>query len=348
MDSNLKKVISELNKKHDNVIITNGKKEKIKSISTGSYILDSQIGISGFPIGKIVEIAGGEAAGKTSLAIAAMSSFQKNDKSRKVAFIDLEHTYDMEMTSQMGIDNKKLIYVNAISGEEASDIAMDLIKTDKVSLVVIDSVSAMVSLAEMEDSIGDAKIGMLGRLMSKLLRKITPLADKHKVTVIFLNQLRDKIGGYKAMYGETRQSTGGNALKFYASLRIQLTKGKAYINEDDTIVGHKINFRITKNKVGLPNKKGWIPLIYAKGISTIDELIEIATALKVIIKKGAFYYYVIDEKNQQKIGQGIVQTRKYFEDNESSYKILHEACKQELAYRKKNRFVIKNERYKEK
>ena len=346
MNKELKEIIKQLNKKHDNIIITNGNKKKIKSISSGSLILDSQIGISGFPLGKIVEIAGGEAAGKTSLAIAAMKSFQEKDK-RKVAFIDLEHTYDMEMTSLMGIDNKNLIYVDAVSGESASDIACDLIKTDSVSLIVIDSVSAMVSLAEMEDSIGDAKIGMLGRLMSKLLRKITPLANLHQVTVIFLNQLRDSIGGYKPMYGDSRQSTGGNALKFYASLRIQLSKGKTYINDDDAVVGHKINFKITKNKVGLPNKKGYIPLIYAKGISEIDEMIEIGKALGVIKNKGAFFYYVISETEEQKIGQGIHNTRKYFEDSKEAYDTLRNACKEELEYRKKNRFLIQNNKYKE-
>ena len=346
MNKELKETINQLNKKHDNIIITNGKKAKIKSISSGSLILDSQIGISGFPLGKIIEIAGGEAAGKTSLAIAAMKSFQNSDK-RKVAFIDLEHTYDMEMTTIMGVDNKNLIYVDAISGESASDIACDLIQTDSVSLVVIDSVSAMVSLAEMEDSIGDAKIGMLGRLMSKLLRKITPLANKHNVTVIFLNQLRDTIGGYKSPYGETRQSTGGNALKFYASLRIQLSKGKTFINDDDAVIGHKINFKITKNKVGLPNKKGYIPLIYAKGVSEIDEMIEIGKSLGVITNKGAFFYYVISETEEQKIGQGIHNTRKYFEETKEAYKILKDVCREELAFRKKNRFIIQNEKYKE-
>ncbi len=344
----LNEIIKKLNKKIPNSIITNGKKEKIKSTSTGSYLLDAAIGISGYPEGKVIEIAGGEAAGKTTLSFAAIKSFQNKHKTRKCVFVDMEHTFDNELAKNQGIDVKKLIIINATTGEEAFDSINDMIKTGEVSLIIIDSISAMVSLAEMEDSVGDAKIGMLGRLLSKALKKTIPLADKHKTTIILLNQLREKIGGYKSMYGETRESTGGNALKFYSSLRIQVSKGKPYINNEDKIIGHKMKFKIIKNKVGLPNEKGEIPLLYTVGISKIDEMIEIAMRLGIVKIAGSWYSYVVSETEEQKIGQGIDSVRKYFTETADAYDILLSACRDELARLKKERFNINNKSYKEK
>lgn len=344
----LQEVIKNLTKKFNGSIITNGQKEKVRSISTGSYILDSKTGISGYPLGKLIEISGGEAAGKTTLAIAAVKSFQEKDKQRKCVFVDMEHTFDNEFAESMGIKTKDLIIVNPMSGEEAFDTVNDLLETGGISLIVIDSVAAMVSISEMEDSIGDAKIGMLGRLMSKGLKKTIPLADKHKTTILLLNQLREKIGGWKASYGETRESTGGNALKFYASMRIQVSKGKAFINQKNEIIGHQMRFKVVKNKAGLPYKEGEIPILYGRGVSTIDELITIAISLGVIIIAGSWYQYVVTEEDKQNIGQGMEAVRKYFQTNEPAMKILHSACKQELERLKKERFNIDYESYREK
>lgn len=345
---NLQDIIKQLNKKIPNSIITNGKKEKIQSISTGSYALDSKIGISGYPLGRIIEIAGGEAAGKTTLALAGVKSYQKELPKKKCVFVDMEHTFDNALAEELGVDTKKLIIVNATTGEQAFDAINDMIETGEVSLIVVDSISAMVSMAEMEDSVGDAKIGMLGRLLSKALKKTVPLADRHKTTVLLLNQLREKIGGYKSAYGETRESTGGNALKFYSSLRIQVSKGKPFINQDDEIVGHKMRFKIIKNKVGTPNKKGEIPILYTVGVSTIDELIDIAISLQVVKVSGSWYSYVVSETEEQKIGQGIDSVRDYLKQTPAAYDILLQACKEELKRLKKERFKISNESYKEK
>lgn len=262
-------------------------------IPSGSLTLDKALGIGGYPKGRIIEIYGPESSGKTTLTLHAIAQAQK--QGGKAAFIDAEHAIDPVYAKNLGVDIDELILSQPDSGEQALEIAEMLVRSGVIDLIVIDSVAALVPQVELDGEMGDAAVGLQARLMSKALRKLSGVMNKTNCTVIFINQLREKIG---VMYGNPETTTGGRALKFYSSVRVEIRRSEQ-IKQNGEIIGNKANIKVIKNKVAPPFKTTQVDIIYGKGISRDGEILDLAVEGDIVEKSGAWYAY-----NGEKIGQG--------------------------------------------
>lgn len=273
-------------------------------ISSGSLSIDNILGVGGFPKGRIIEIYGPESSGKTTLALQAIAECQKAEG--KCAFIDAEHAIDPKYAKNLGVDVDELILSQPDSGEQALEIAEVLIKSGAIDLIVIDSVAALVPQAELDGEMGDSNIGLHARLMSKAMRKLAGALSGNNCTAIFINQLREKVG---VMFGNPEVTTGGRALKFYSSIRLEVRKSEAIKNGAD-VVGNKVNVKVAKNKVAPPFKACQVEIYYGEGISHLSEIVSLGTELGVIDKAGSWFSY-----NGEKIGQGSEAVRVFLKNN---------------------------------
>ncbi len=277
---------------------------KIDVISTGSLSIDYAIGVCGIPRGRITEIYGPESSGKTTLALHCVANAQK--EGGIAAFVDAEHALDIEYAKNLGVDVDNLLISQPDSGEQALEIIDTLVRSNAVDIIVLDSVAALVPQAEIEGDMGDAHMGLQARLMSQALRKLTGAISKTNTSIIFLNQIRSKIG---VMFGNPETTTGGNALKFYASLRIDIRKVNN-IKQGQDIVGNKTKVKIVKNKVAPPFKEAEVDIIYGKGIDYIGDVLDLAVAHEIVEKSGSWFAY-----QNQRLGQGRDNARDFLNDN---------------------------------
>jgi len=276
----------------------------VESIPTGSLGLDIALGIGGLPRGRVVEIYGPESSGKTTLALHCIAEAQK--KGGEVAFIDVEHALDPYYAAALGVDIDSLLVSQPDTGEEALEITESLVRSGAIDMIVIDSVAALVPKAEVEKSMGDSVVGQHARLMSQALRKLTSVIGKTKCIAIFINQLREKIG---VMYGNPEVTTGGRALKFYSSVRIDVRKVEP-IKKGQEIIGARTKAKVVKNKMAPPFREAMFDIIYGKGISKTSEILDAAVKLDVVKKSGAWFYY-----NEARLGQGRDNVRAHIESN---------------------------------
>ena len=274
-------------------------------ISTGSISLDAAVGIGGVPRGRIVEIYGPESSGKTTLTLHIIAQAQKNNG--VAAFIDAEHAFDPSYAKKLGVDFESLYFSQPDNGEQALEIADILVRSGTLDVIVIDSVAALVPKAELEGDMGDSHMGLQARLMSQALRKLTGTVSKSKTCVIFINQLRHKIG---VMFGSPETTTGGNALKFYSSLRLDIRR-IASIKDSDSIIGNRTRVKVVKNKMASPGRMCEFDIMYGEGISYEGDLLDLAVKADIIKKMGSWYSY-----DEEKIGQGRENAKQYLKDNE--------------------------------
>ncbi|MDR2774506.1 MAG: recombinase RecA [Tannerella sp.] len=278
--------------------------ENIEVISSGSIGLNAALGVGGYPRGRVIEIYGPESSGKTTLAIHAIAESQKAGGT--AAFIDAEHAFDRFYAAKLGVDVDNLWISQPDNGEQALEIAEQLIRSSAIDIIVIDSVAALTPKAEIEGDMGDSKMGLQARLMSQALRKLTAAISKTKTTCIFINQLRDKIG---VMFGNPETTTGGNALKFYASVRIDIRRITS-LKDGDEVIGNQVRVKIVKNKVAPPFRKAEFDIMFGGGISHSGEIIDLGVELNIVKKSGAWFSY-----NETKLGQGRDAAKKCVEDN---------------------------------
>jgi recombination protein RecA len=293
--------------------------DEIESIPTGSLGLDIALGVGGYPRGRVVEIFGPESSGKTTLTLHAMAEVQK--QGGIAAFIDAEHAFDRTYAQNLGVDIDNLIISQPDHGEQALEIADNLIRSGAIDLVIIDSVAALTPKSEIEGEMGDSKMGLHARLMSQALRKLTGAIHKTNCTVIFINQLREKIG---VMFGNPETTTGGNALKFYASIRLDIRKG-TQIKEGDTSMGNRTKVKVVKNKVAPPFKIAEFDVLYGEGISKIGEIIDLGVEYNIINKSGSWFSY-----GETKLGQGRDGVKKILQDNPELAEELEGKIKAEI------------------
>lgn len=288
-------------------------------IPSGSLTLDKALGIGGYPKGRIIEIYGPESSGKTTLALHAIAQAQK--QGGKAAFIDAEHAIDPVYAKNLGVDIDELILSQPDSGEQALEIAEMLVRSGVIDLIVIDSVAALVPQVELDGEMGDAAVGLQARLMSKALRKLSGVMNKTNCTVIFINQLREKIG---VMYGNPETTTGGRALKFYSSVRVEIRRSEQ-IKQNGEIIGNKANIKVVKNKVAPPFKTTQVDIIYGKGISRDGEILDLAVEGDIVEKSGAWYAY-----NGEKIGQGRENAKNFLIEHPAIFEEVEEKVKAQL------------------
>ena len=276
----------------------------VEAISTGALSLDVALGIGGIPRGRIIEIYGPESSGKTTLALHMIAECQKSGG--EAAFIDAEHALDPVYAKHLGVDIDNLIVSQPDTGEQALEIAEALIRSSAIDLVVVDSVAALVPKAEIDGEMGDTHVGLQARLMSQALRKLAGVLNRSNASLVFINQLREKVG---VMFGSPETTPGGRALKFYASVRLDIRKIEA-IKQDSEIVGNKVRVKVVKNKVAPPFRETEFDIIYGKGISKSGNILDLAVNLDIVEKAGAWFSY-----NGEKIGQGRENAKKYIENN---------------------------------
>ena len=277
---------------------------KIEVIPSGSIALDKALGVGGYPKGRIIEIYGPESSGKTTFALHAIANAQKNGG--YAAFIDAEHALDPVYAKNLGVDIENLILSQPDTGEQALDIAEALIKSGSVDILVVDSVAALVPEAELNGDMGDSHVGLHARLMSQAMRKLAGIINKTNCVAIFINQIREKVG---VMFGNPETTTGGRALKFYATVRLDIRKGEA-IKDGTNILGNKTNIKVVKNKVAPPFKTAEVEIIYGQGISRLGEVVDMAVKYDIINKSGAWFSY-----EGTKIGQGRENAKEYLKNN---------------------------------
>jgi len=289
---------------------------KIEGISTGSISLDAALGIGGIPRGRITEIYGPESSGKTTLTLHIIAEAQKTGGYG--AFIDAEHAMDPEYAKKLGVDIDNLLISQPDTGEQALDIAETLVRSSALDVIVIDSVAALVPKAELDGEMGDTHVGLQARLMSQALRKLTGTVSKSKTSVVFINQIRHKIG---VMFGSPETTTGGNALKFYSSLRLDIRR-IGQIKEGDQVVGNRTRVKVVKNKIAPPFKNTEFDIMYGEGISYEGDLLDLAAQADIVNKTGAWYSF-----NSEKIGQGRENTKRFLQENEKVKKEIETGVK---------------------
>lgn len=295
---------------------------EVDVISTGSLTLDLALGISGIPKGRIVEIYGPESSGKTTLAIHAIAECQK--RGGIAAMIDAEHAFDRFYAEALGVDTDNLLISQPDNGEQALEIAENLIRSGAIDLLVVDSVAALVPRSEIEGEMGDSKMGLQARLMSQAMRKLTATIGRTGCCCIFINQLREKIG---VMFGNPETTTGGNALKFYASVRMDIRKsGAAIKDKEGNLVGNHVKVKVVKNKLAPPFREAEFDIVFGKGISKSGEIIDIASEHDIVQKSGAWYSY-----NGAKIAQGRDAAKQFLEDNPEVADEIETKIKEKLA-----------------
>jgi recombination protein RecA len=282
--------------------------ENIQVISTGSIGLDAALGIGGLPRGRVIEIYGPEASGKTTLAIHAIAEAQKNGGI--AAIIDAEHTFDRSYAEKLGVDVENLLISQPDNGEQALEITDNLIRSGALDIVVIDSVAALTPKAEIEGEMGDSKMGLQARLMSQALRKLTANISKTNTSCVFINQLREKIG---IMFGNPETTTGGNALKFYASVRLDIRR-TSQLKDGEEAIGNRTRVKIVKNKLAPPFKKADFDILFGEGISQLGEIVDLGTDFNIIKKSGSWFSY-----GDTKIGQGRDAVKQILKDNPELY-----------------------------
>ena len=293
--------------------------EHVEIIPTGSLSVDAALGVGGFPRGRIIEIYGPESSGKTTLALHAIAQAQKQGGT--AAFIDAEHALDPVYASKLGVDIDELYVSQPDNGEQALDICEALVRSGAIDIVVVDSVAALVPKAEIEGDMGDSHVGLQARLMSQALRKLTSVISKTNTVVVFINQLREKVG---VMYGNPETTTGGKALKFYATIRIDIRKSEA-IKEGKEIIGNRTKVKIVKNKVAPPFRTCVVDMMYGEGISRTGEILDFAVDMDLIKKSGSFYSY-----NGERIGQGRDNARQFLMEHPEIFDDLDSQIRAQL------------------
>ena len=294
--------------------------QEIEVIPTGSLGLDVAIGVGGYPRGRVVEIYGPESSGKTTLALHAIAEAQKNGGI--AAFIDAEHAFDRFYAENLGVDIENLIISQPDNGEQALEITDNLIRSGAIDIIVIDSVAALTPRSEIEGEMGDSKMGLHARLMSQALRKLTASISKTKCTVMFINQLREKIG---IMFGNPETTTGGNALKFYASIRLDIRRSTQIKNADNVVLGNKTRVKVVKNKVAPPFKLAEFDIMYGLGISKVGEIVDLGVNFDLIKKSGSWFSY-----DNTKLGQGREAVKDLLLDNPELMEELEQKIKEAI------------------
>ena len=292
--------------------------ENVEAISSGSLGLDIALGVGGYPKGRVIEIYGPESSGKTTLTLHAIAECQK--KGGIAAFIDAEHAFDRFYAENLGVDIENLIISQPDHGEQALEITDNLIRSGAIDMVIIDSVAALTPKSEIEGEMGDSKMGLHARLMSQALRKLTSSISKTNCTVIFINQLREKIG---IMFGNPETTTGGNALKFYASIRLDIRRSTQIKSSDGVVMGNKTRVKIVKNKVAPPFKLAEFDIMYGEGISKVGEIIDLAVEAEIINKSGSWFSY-----DGTKLGQGRDAVKGLLKDNPDLMETLETKLKE--------------------
>ena len=292
--------------------------ENVEAISSGSLGLDIALGVGGYPKGRVIEIYGPESSGKTTLTLHAIAECQK--KGGIAAFIDAEHAFDRFYAENLGVDIENLIISQPDHGEQALEITDNLIRSGAIDMVIIDSVAALTPKSEIEGEMGDSKMGLHARLMSQALRKLTSSISKTNCTVIFINQLREKIG---IMFGNPETTTGGNALKFYASIRLDIRRSTQIKSSDGVVMGNKTRVKIVKNKVAPPFKLAEFDIMYGEGISKVGEIIDLAVEAEIINKSGSWFSY-----DGTKLGQGRDAVKSLLKDNPDLMETLETKLKE--------------------
>ena len=303
----LHNVISKIEKQYGEgsvMILGEDVKLDIESIPTGSLALDIALGIGGIPKGRIIEIYGPESSGKTTLALHMLAEAQKIGGTG--AFVDAEHALDAGYAKNLGVDVENLIISQPDTGEQALEITEALVRSNAVDLIIIDSVAALVPKAEIDGDMGAAQIGLQARLMSQALRKLTGAINKSKCTVVFINQLREKVG---IMFGNPETTTGGRALKFYSSVRLDIRKSEN-IKKGDEIIGNRVRVKVVKNKIAPPFRQAEFDIMYGKGISSVGNILDVAAEADIVKKAGAWYSY-----GEERLGQGRENAKDFLEEN---------------------------------
>jgi recombination protein RecA len=297
-----------------------GPRSDIAAVSTGSLELDAALGVGGLPRGRVIEIYGPEASGKTSLCIHAIAEVQKTGG--VAAFIDAEHALDVEYARKLGVDVENLLVSQPDSGEQALDIAEVLVRSGALDMIIVDSVAALVPRAELEGEMGDSHMGLQARLMSQALRKLTAIVSKSKTIFIFTNQIREKIG---IMFGNPETTTGGRALKFYSTVRLDIRR-IGNITEGEEVVGSRTRVKVVKNKVAAPFKQVEFDIMYGKGISLEGSLLDLGIKNNIIEKSGSWYSY-----KGERLGQGRENAKRFLEDNADIRDAIEEQIRKILA-----------------
>lgn len=292
-------------------------KNQIPTIPTGSILLDAALGVGGYPRGRVVEIYGPEASGKTTLALHGIAEAQK--QGGIAAFIDAEHALDPQYAGALGVNTDELWVSQPDNGEQALEIVESLIRSGAVDIIVVDSVAALTPRAEIEGDMGDSHMGLQARLMSQALRKLTAIISKSKTCLVFINQIRMKIG---VMFGNPETTTGGNALKFYSTIRLEVRKIETISEGIDKAIGNKVRVKVVKNKVAPPFKRVEMEIIFGRGISASGSLLDAAVAQNIIAKSGSWYSY-----GEERIGQGRENAKSFLESNPDIYKQVEESVR---------------------
>jgi recombination protein RecA len=291
----------------------------IEAISTGAISIDYALGIGGLPRGRVIEIFGPESSGKTTLALQVIAEAQRTGG--MAAFVDAEHALDAQYAQRLGVDLENLLVSQPDHGEQALEIVEVLIRSNSVDVVVVDSVAALVPKAEIEGEMGEAQMGLQARLMSQALRKLTGVVSKSKTTLIFINQLREKIG---VMFGNPETTTGGRALKFYASIRIDIRR-IASIKDGDQVIGGRTRVKVVKNKVAPPFREAEFDVMYGEGISREGDLLDLAVEKRIVEKSGAWFAY-----NGDRLGQGRENAKQFLKENPEIRQIIEDRVRRDL------------------